>query len=128
MILGAVSSTVRAYAGSHSLEVSVVAGAADRQTVFVSNPSVPAGKAVTFRVYVPSGSALSAVQPFVLQGASGNWAWTGNYRTVSSLTTGAFNAISVTVPSNAAALAQLGVELTTSAAWTGKVYIDAIAW
>ena len=83
---------------------------------------------MSFRVWVPSGSGLSSIQPFVLQGASGNWTWTGSWRAISSLTANAWNTITVTVPSNAAALFQLGVEVRAGTSWTGTVYVDSVGW
>jgi hypothetical protein len=127
MITGVASSTTRAFAGTHSLAASFN-GAAGSQYVRVSSPSAPAGATVTFHVWIPSGSAISALQPYVLQGASGNWTWTGNYKTASSLTTNAWNTITVSVPANAAPLAELGVQFTTSSTWTGTAYVDAVNW
>ena len=47
----------------------------------------------------------------------------------SSLTAGAWNTITVTVPANAVTpLYQLGVQFTTGAAWTGTCYIDTVSW
>jgi hypothetical protein len=129
MIQSVANSTARAYAGSHSLALSINAAGADARTVFVRTPSTSAGKTVSFRVWFPTGSKLSSIQPYVLQGASGGWTWTGNWRAVSSLTAGAWNTITVAVPSGAATpLDQLGIEFATSAAWAGTAYVDAIAW
>ena len=93
------------------------------------NPATAAGKTVTFHVWIPAGSKLTSVQPYVQQGAGGGWTWTGNWRPISSLTAGAWNTILVTVPSNAVVpLWEMGVEFTTNAAWTGACYVDSIAW
>jgi hypothetical protein len=83
---------------------------------------------VTFHVWIPSGSALASIQPFVLQGASGNWTWTGNWQAASSLKTNAWNTLQVTVPANAAPLFQLGVQVATGASWTGTIYVDSVSW
>jgi len=125
-LTGAASSTTRAFAGTRSLAVSVAGNGA--ANVVVGSPTTPAGRVVSFRVWIPSGSGLSSIQPFVLQGAAGNWTWTGNWRAASSLTANAWNTITVTVPSNAAALAQLGVEIRTATSWTGTVYVDSVGW
>jgi len=127
MITGVASSTTRAFAGTHSL-VATFNGAAGTKLVHVSSPGTPAGKTVTFHVWIPSGSHISSVQPYVLQGASGNWAWTGNWKATSSLTTNGWNTITVTVPTNAKALAELGVEFSTDATWSGSAYVDAVNW
>jgi hypothetical protein len=125
-LTAAASSTTRAFAGTHALAVSV--GGSGTATVNVPSPSPGPGKVVTFHLWVPSGSGISSLQPFVLQGASGNWTWTGNWRAISSLTTNAWNTVQVTVPTNAAPLAQLGVEIASSTSWTGTVYVDSVGW
>ena len=104
-------------------------GSAGTQLVQVPTPSAPAGSVVTFRIYVPSGSKLTSVQPYVLQGSNGGWAFTGTWRSIGSLSADAWNEISVTVPSNAATpLNQLGVELKTGSGWNGSVSVDAVSW
>ena len=61
--------------------------------------------------------------------SSGLATWTGSWRTISSLTANAWNTVQVTVPANAAALFQLGVEVaTTTAGWTGTIYVDSVGW
>lgn len=127
-IVGLASSTARAFAGSSSLAVTFN-GAAGAPTVFVRSPATPAGSTVTFRIWLPAGSAISAVQPYALQGAAGGWAWTGTWRAASSLAANAWNTITVSVPANAAMpLDQLGVEFTTSQSWSGTAYVDAVTW
>jgi hypothetical protein len=128
MLVSDQSSTDRAFAGTHSLKVNIN-GSAGRQTVKVSSPAVTAGKLVTFHVWIPSGSAISALQPYVLQGASGGWTWTGAWRGISQLAAGQWNTITVQTPSNAVTpLAELGVEVTTNATYTGAIYVDAVSW
>jgi hypothetical protein len=84
---------------------------------------------VSYRVWFPAGSAVTAIQPYVLQGAAGGWAWTGNWRSTSALVAGQWNTIQVTVPSTAAVpLAELGVQITTGGTWTGAVYVDSVTW
>ncbi|HYP91138.1 MAG TPA: PA14 domain-containing protein, partial [Polyangiaceae bacterium] len=118
----------RAFAGSGSLKVTLGSASADGYAK-LSNPSVPAGATVTFHVWIPTGSSLSAVQPYVLQGAAGGWAWTGSWRTASSLQSGSWNTITVAVPSNAAALAELGVMFTTSGSGAGAAaYVDSVSY
>jgi hypothetical protein len=127
-LAGVASSTDPAFAGARSLRVDVAGSAAGQATALVRAPPAPAGATVTYRVWFPSGSAITAVQPYVLQGAAGGWAWTGNWRAASTLAAGQWNTLTVTVPANAAALDQLGVQLTTGAAWSGAVYVDAVTW
>jgi hypothetical protein len=122
------TSTERAFAGTGSLKV-VLGTAAGDGSVKVTSPPVPAGATVTFRVWVPLASTLTAVQPYALQGAAGGWAWTGSWRTASSLQAGNWNTITVAVPSNAAALAELGVMFSLSGASGGAAaYVDSVTW
>jgi len=121
-------STDRAFAGTGSLKV-VLGSAAGDGSVKVASPAVPAGATVTFHVWIPAGSTLSAVQPYALQGAAGGWAWTGNWRAASSLQAGAWNTLTVAVPANAAALAELGVMFTLSGASGGAAaYVDSVSY
>lgn len=120
-------STDRAYAGTASLKVSFGSSSGDGYAK-VLNPPVPAGRTVTYRVWIPSGSTLTAVQPYVLQSANGGWAWTGNWRAGSTLQPGSWNTLSVQVPANAAALAELGVVFSLSAGSSSAAYVDSISY
>ncbi|HZT41147.1 MAG TPA: hypothetical protein VFA07_03115 [Chthonomonadaceae bacterium] len=129
MLTGVNTATSPVYAGAQSLAVNFNGSKSDTQQAYVGSPSTPAGKTVTFHVWIPSGSAITAVQPYVQQGASGGWTWTGNYQAISNLKTNAWNTITVTVPSNAVTpLYQLGVQFFTNAAWKGACYVDSISW
>ena len=128
LLTGVASAADRAFAGSASLKVSV-SGAAGKQRVLVSAPAASAGATVTFHLWFPAGSPLASVQPYLLQGAAGGWTWTGNWQAASALLPGQWNTIKVVVPSGAVLpLAELGIELGTSASWTGAVYVDAVGW
>jgi hypothetical protein len=123
------SSTTEAFAGADSLAIAVSESGAGTAEVSVASPGAPAGATVTFHVFVPSGSAISSVQPFVLQGAAGNWTWTGAWTAASSLTANAWNTLTITIPSNAVTpLYQAGLQISTSGAWSGVVYLDSVSW
>jgi hypothetical protein len=122
-------STAKAWAGSQSLAVSVVGAPNGKAKVMVPGPSVPAGRTISFRVWIPSGSRITAFQPFVQQAAAGNWVWNGTWVPISSLQAGAWNTLSLQVPTNAVSpLHELGLEFFTDAAWTGTFYVDAVSW
>lgn len=56
-----------------------------------------------------------------------NWGWTAGW--FGNLTGNAWNTINITVPAGAVTpLKQLGLRFTTSAAWTGTVYVDSVNW
>ncbi|HZF56045.1 MAG TPA: hypothetical protein VE093_45840 [Polyangiaceae bacterium] len=129
MITGVASSTAKAFAGTRSLAVTFNGGAGDKRRVYVASPSVAAGKTITFRIWVPAGSTITSVQPYALQGATGNWAWTGNWQGIGSMSPGSWKSLTLTVPATAKTpLAELGVEFATNGAWSGTCYIDAISW
>jgi hypothetical protein len=124
-VTGVAQSTTQAFGPTHSLAVTIN-GAAGTGYADVASPGVAAGKTITYHVWVPSGSQLTAVQPYVMDNV---WAWTGTYVAIGSLTVNAWNTITVTVPANAAMpLQQLGVEFVTGATWSGTCYIDSISW
>ncbi len=129
MISGVASSSVQTFAGAKSLAVSFKGTGADTQYALVKAPATPAGKTITFHVWFPSGSAISSIQPYALQGAGGGWAWTGNWQSTANLTPNAWNTITITLPANAVTpLDQIGVEFSTNGAWTGTCYVDTVGW
>jgi len=112
------------YAGNASLGMTI--NGSGTAMVGVANPAAKAGQVVTFHIYVPSGGAISWVQPYVQQGASANWTWTGNWQPMTALKAGAWNTLSVTVPANAGLLSSLGVQFATSGTYNGTVYVDSV--
>lgn len=117
-------STAQKYAGASSLAVRI--SGSGSAMARVANPAAKAGDTVTFRIFIPNGARLASIQPFVLQGAAGGWRWTGNWQAASALRQNAWNTITVQVPSNAALLSSLGVEITTSGNYNGTIYIDSV--
>jgi hypothetical protein len=84
---------------------------------------------VQFHVWIPEGNRLAWIQPYVQQGATGGWTWTGAWQPVSNLKTNAWNTVTLAVPSNAATpLFQLGVQFSAGTTWSGTAYVDSIAW
>ncbi|WP_224366442.1 hypothetical protein [Hyalangium versicolor] len=129
LIQGLSSSTTRAFQGSRSLEVKVAGTPKGMSKVSVPGASVPAGRTVSFRVWFPSGSRISALQPFVLQGAAGGWKWNGSWIATSSLKPGTWNTITLQIPAGAVSpFQELGLEIFTDAQWTGPLYVDSVSW
>ena len=126
-IAGVSSSDLHSFYGDRSLAVSIL-NQADTQQAYVLSPGVPAGKTITFRVWLSANSGLTAIQPYVMEGASGGWRWTGNYKTIGQLQVNGWNAIQVVVPSNATELYSLGVEFFSSGSTSGTTYVDSINW
>jgi hypothetical protein len=97
--------------------------------VYVPGPSVPGGRTVSFRFWLPVGGRVSALQPYVQQGSGGGWRWTGAWIPATSLRAGAWNTVTIQVPPGAVSpLHELGLELFTDATWTGTVHVDSVSW
>jgi len=124
-IAGIATSKAQKYVGAQSLAVSFN-GPAGTSSITIAAPSLPAGKAVTFHVWIPKGSKISAIQPFV---RDHDGALTGSRQAIAKLKTNAWNTITVSLTSNVVTPAQqLGIQFTTSAAWTGTCYVDSVSW
>jgi len=90
--------------------------------VYVASPSVAPGSTVQFEVWIPAGSTVIGLEPFV---EDQNWTWTSNY--VSTLYGGAWNTVTVTVPSTAVTpLQEIGIQFALSGATSATVYIDSV--
>lgn len=124
-ISGVATSNAQKYAGQQSLAVSFN-GSAGTSSVYVPSPSTPAGKTISFRMWIPAGSAVSWIQPYVLDH---NWDWSGTWTPIGKLKLNSWNVVTVAVPSNAVTpLQQLGVQFSTSASWAGTCYVDSVGW
>jgi hypothetical protein len=129
LIRGVSASGARAWAGSQSLAVSLVGSVNSMSKVYVPGPSVPGGRTITFHVWLPTGGRISALQPFVQQGAWGGWRWTGRWIPATTLRAGAWNAITLQVPAGAVSpLHELGLEIFTDGTWTGALHVDSVSW
>ncbi len=126
-VSGTSRSTTRAFAGIASLRIDLNGGSAISNLGVPAAP-VPAGKTVTFRFWLPTGNRVSALQLYALEGAAGGWRWTGSYRAASTLSAGAWNALTLTLPANATPLYELGVELTTVSGAATSAYLDSVTW
>ncbi|HEV2437778.1 MAG TPA: cellulase family glycosylhydrolase [Verrucomicrobiae bacterium] len=127
-IAGVATSSAQHFAGKQSLAVNFNGTAAGSSSVSVGNMggslALAAGTTITFHVWIPSGSKVTSLQPYL---QDYNWAWTSS--SYGNLTAGAWNTITVTVPPTATTPVQaLGIQFTTSAAWSGTCYIDSVAW
>ena len=124
LISGIATSTTQKFAGNRSLAVNFTGTAAGNSSVVRSDVNVPVGATITFRVWIPGGSAVTVIEP-ILQDY--NWAWSAGW--FGSLSTNAWNTITLTVPSTfTTPLKRLSLRFSTNAAWTGTCYIDSISW
>jgi hypothetical protein len=123
-IAGVATSTAQHYAGRQSLAVNFDGTAASTSSASVGYVDITAGTTITFHVWIPSGSQITVLQPYL---QDYNWAWTSSW--YGNLTANAWNTITLTVPSTAVTPVQeLGIQFTANAAWSGTCYIDSVAW
>jgi hypothetical protein len=120
------SSTTEAYTGTHSLEVSFSSNSTTNIIGVNSPTGSPAGKFITFWLWVPSQSALNGVECYCESGSSWTWSsgiWLGN----SSLAQGAWNELNMIMPSGTT-IDQIGVLIEFSSSYTGAFYIDSVTY
>ncbi len=123
IVSGVATSTVQKYAGNQSLAVNFNGTAAGTGSPSVGNVAVTPGSTITFRVWIPSGSPITSIQPYLMDA---NWSWSSSW--YGSFTPNAWNTYSLTVPANATSpLNVLGIQISTSGAWTGTCYIDSVS-
>jgi hypothetical protein len=123
-IAGVATSTAQRFAGNQSLAVNFNGSTGGTSSANLNDAAVTAGTTITFHVWIPSGSKITAVEPYL---QDYNWGWTSSW--YGSLTANAWNTITLTVPPTATTpLKLLGIRFTTSAAWTGTCYIDSVSW
>ncbi|HLP76249.1 MAG TPA: cellulase family glycosylhydrolase [Candidatus Paceibacterota bacterium] len=124
---GVAVSPTQHYAGKQSLAVSInnTNVGSSSSEVRVGNMSVLPNQTITFHVWIPSGSKITSIQPYM---QDNNWAWSwGNWN--GSLTGNAWNTVTLTVPANAVSpFHYVYIRFNTSAAWTGTCYVDSVSW
>jgi hypothetical protein len=120
------ASNEQAFAGAQSLKLSAdTSGAASNIYAKLNNPlGLTIGGTYKFRIWVPSDANIAAVQPYVMDGS---WTWTGNNVEYDQLEKNSWNTVSLTIPANAAnPINEIGVQLSTSDAFNGSIYMDSI--
>lgn len=124
IVSGVATSTAQHYAGNQSLAVNFNGAVAGTGSPSVGNVTVTPGTTITFRVWIPSGSTITALQPYLMDNG---WNWSSAW--YGSFTANAWNTLTLTVPANATSpLQALGIQFMTSGAWTGTCYIDSVSW
>ena len=116
------SSTDRSQTGSKSLKAVYSGGSATVRLASPATLSVAAGKTVKIYFHIASNSSVTSMGAWVKK-ADGTQ--TLSTDSVSRHVRGSWNTIRVTVPSGAAAT-QLGIDFTTSGAFTA--YVDGVGW
>ncbi|RYZ09719.1 MAG: hypothetical protein EOO73_02220 [Myxococcales bacterium] len=111
------------FLGASSLRVTINGSSSGRvYTKPLSSP--PAGATVSYRVFIPGGAPVTAVQPYV---ADKNWVWAQSYN--ANLPRNGWVTLTAVIPPNATLPVQeIGVKFYLSGPYSGPLYLDAVQW
>jgi PKD repeat protein len=122
----------KAFKGNASLEVKI-AGAADGMSdAKIDSKVIPAGSTITFRIWVPSGAPISAIQAYCMP-HNADWSdtkWNAKWGGYEYLTKDDWNEFAFVLPedTNMAYAQQLGIQVQTSGEGAFTLYVDSIDW
>jgi hypothetical protein len=122
------ASTLRASALDRSLAVSSTAWSQGAGRVSVSLPDGASERTLIYRVWIPSVSLVAGVYVSVDAGEGSEGPRTSSYRSSASLTPGAWNTLSVTLPESASALGRTGVQFLIGLPAARAVYVESVTW
>jgi hypothetical protein len=123
VVTATANTSVQKVVGSMSMAVSLSGSTSGRVwTKPVTSP--PPGTTVNYRVYIPSGAAVTAIQPYV---SDSNYVWAQSYNT--NLPRNAWIPVTAVVPANAQLPAkEIGIKIYLSSQYSGPIYVDAVQW
>ena len=111
------------YSGSSSLEV-MFDGSSDGRVWIEPQLAIQPGSTITYRVFVPDGAPVVAIQPYV---ADNNWVWDETWN--ANFPQGARLTVTTTLsPQAALPVRELGLKFYLDDNYTGPIYIDAVTW
>jgi hypothetical protein len=126
-----VVSSERAFLGSKSLKYSVIVMDSNRHerifgVVGSKIGELPAGRTISFQVWVPTGHKIETLSAFVQTRIGGSWK--SDDRKPSQFTANAWTQMNIPIPQSYAGQEplELGVRLVFNGPWTGEVYVDSV--
>ncbi len=118
------SSAVGGFNTPRALRINLAATATDGRVFVKPTISPQPGTSVAFRVFIPSGTPITAIQPYFMDG---NWTWTAGW--YPNLPPDAWVTLTVNVPATAVGpFNELGIKIYTSSPFVGPIYLDAIEY
>ncbi len=111
------------FLGASSLCLSINGSSSGRVwTTPLSSP--PAGATVSYRVFIPGGAPVVAVQPYV---ADKNWVWAQSYN--ANLPRNGWVTLTAVIPANATLpVKEIGVKFYLNGQYSGPLYLDSVQW
>jgi hypothetical protein len=124
---GSVATSTTQHQGSGTRSLRATFSSSPDSGVGVDLPSGnPAGKTLTFWVWVPNQTALNGLFAFVQYGSG--WTWTqGATKNNASLTKNAWNSITVAAPAGQT-IQRIGVGFDFVTTYSGSFYIDSVTY
>lgn len=124
VIGSATSTTVGGYGTPSALKVNLASTGVDGFIYTEPVVSPEPGSTVKFRVYIPTGAPVTAIQPYLFDAA---WRWVDSWNP--SLPRDAWITLSVNVPADAVApIREIGLKLYVSQPYSGPIYLDAVEY
>ncbi|WP_181592526.1 fibronectin type III domain-containing protein [Paenibacillus sp. YN15] len=111
-----------AYKGAASMKVTPTAGTTG---IAIDNPDpmFKKGTTVTFQVYVPEDTLLTAIQPFIF---GTGWAFNGKYVEINNLVKGEWNTIEISYANGDSPSPRLGMNIFASG--QSEFWVDSITY
>ncbi|HHV29096.1 MAG TPA: PKD domain-containing protein [Clostridium sp.] len=93
---------------------------------------VAPGTTVTYRIWIPSGAPIAAIQPYIMPHTA-DWSealWNSTWKGYTMVKTDEWNEITLTLPEdiNPDWPQQMGIQIQTSGEGEFTIYVDAIDW
>ena len=127
------NTTQKYYDGTRSLKWDITASNNDILGVCKDLYTIiPAGSRVKFRIWVPLGAPIRAIQPYIMtfEGNYENYKWYSSWQRYGSLKKDAWNEFIIDLPEDLDMTAeqQIGVQCETIEEGNFSIYIDLIEW
>lgn len=125
-------SNEKAYKGNSSLKVDIAGAADEMSDAKIDSKVIPAGSTITFRIWIPSGAPITAIQAYCMP-HNADWSdakWNAKWGGYEFLTKDDWNDFSFVLPEDTdmSYAQQLGIQVETSGEGDFSLYIDSIDW
>jgi PKD repeat protein len=125
-------SSEKAYKGNSSLKVDIAVTEDGMSDAKIDTKVIPAGSTITFRIWIPSGAPLTAIQAYCMP-HNADWSdaqWNAKWGGYEFLTKDDWNEFTFVLPENTdmSYAQQLGIQVETSGEGDFSLYVDSIDW
>lgn len=126
------ASTEKAFKGNSSLKVDITGTADGMSDAKIDSHVIPAGSTITFRIWIPSGAPISAIQAYCMP-HNADWTdaqWNAKWGGYEYLIMDDWNEFTFVLPEDTdmTYAQQLGIQVQTSGDQPFTLYVDSIDW